>query len=126
MINKILGKRIFKGDNLESTGTICKIRNSERIALTVEHMSGEKEVKDLTDTCDLETKEGIENLRKTLNDLTNMTDSKKSVQLKSVDIGFPVPFLKVFFKHVLIQLYYFTHFHIYENVKISGKRMRRS
>nr|XP_022312439.1 uncharacterized protein LOC111117580 isoform X3 [Crassostrea virginica] len=94
LINKILGKRIFQGDNLESTSTICKIRNSEKITLIVEHKSGKTETRDLTDKCDMETQEGIRTLRKILNDLTNLTDSTKSKEYKNVDIGFPIPFLK--------------------------------
>ena len=96
LINKILGKKIFEGDNLESTSTICKIRNSEKVTIIIEHTTGEKEEKDLTETCDTETKEGINILRKTLNDLTNMRVSTKSKEYGSVDIGFPIPFLKVF------------------------------
>ena len=43
----------------------------------------------------METQEGIRTLRKILNDLTNLTDSTKSKEYKNVDIGFPIPFLKV-------------------------------
>ena len=43
----------------------------------------------------METKEGIATLRNILNDLTNVTDSTKSKEYRNVDIGFPIPFLKV-------------------------------
>lgn len=95
LINKILGKKIFVGRNNESTATICKIRNAEQVQIIVEHVSGEIEKKDLEDICDLETKEGEKSMRKKLKELTDIIASQKSVQYRSVDIGFPIPFLKV-------------------------------
>ena len=95
MINKILEKRIFKGRNSESTSTVCKIRNSESVQITVEHLSGQMEVIDLTDKCDSNTEEGLQILRGKLKDLTDMTLSQESKQYRSVDIGLPIPFLKV-------------------------------
>nr|XP_022288226.1 uncharacterized protein LOC111100543 isoform X2 [Crassostrea virginica] len=94
LINKILEKRIFKGRNSESTSTVCKIRNSESVKITVEHLSGQMEVIDLTDKCDSNTAEGLRILRGKLRDLTDMTLSQESKQYRSVDIGLPIPFLK--------------------------------
>ena len=94
MINRIIGKKIFKGRNLESTSTVCKIRNSESVRIIVENVSGKKEVIHLAE-CDVNTEGGLRKLRGTLKDLTDMTLSKESTQYQSVDIGFPIPFLKV-------------------------------
>lgn len=58
-------------------------------------MSGETEIIDLTDTCDPETKEGEKILREKLKGLTDMMSSKRSMQYRCVDIGLPIPFLKV-------------------------------
>ena len=95
MLNTILGKKIFPEKNEESTSTICKIRNSERIRIIAEHSSGKKTEIDLTDRCDLETKEGVTLLRKELRQLTDLTQSQESKHFRNVDIGLPVPFLKV-------------------------------
>lgn len=94
LINRIIGKKIFKGRNLESTSTVCKIRNSESVRIIVEDVSGKKEVIHLAE-CDVNTEGGLRKLRGTLKDLTDMTLSKESTQYQSVDIGFPIPFLKV-------------------------------
>ena len=53
------------------------------------------EVIDLTDKCDSNTAEGLQILRGKLRDLTDMTLSQESKQYRSVDIGLPIPFLKV-------------------------------
>lgn len=95
LINKLLEKRIFKGRNNESTSTICSIRNSDRIKITTKRITGEMVDTDLTEKCDLETKEGVKILRDFLKNLTDMTSSAESVHFQSVDIGFPIPFLKV-------------------------------
>ena len=95
LVNKLLGKRIFKSRQTQSTATICKIRNSVRIKIITEDMSGQKNELDLTDKCRLDTKEGEKLLRDHLNDLTDMFASEKSKEYKSVDIGFPIPFLRV-------------------------------
>ena len=58
MINKILEKRLFKGRNLESTSTVCKIRNSESARIIIENVSGKKDVIDLSE-CDVNTEEGL-------------------------------------------------------------------
>ena len=95
LINKILEKRLFRGRNLESTSTVCKIRNSESVRIIIENVSGKKEVIHLSE-CDVNTDEGLKKLRNVLKDLTDMTLSKESKQYRSVDIGFPIPLLKVF------------------------------
>ncbi|XP_062611965.1 uncharacterized protein LOC134273763 [Saccostrea cucullata] len=93
LINKILGMRIFKGRNLESTSTVCKIRNSEKVVIKIESDNGEVEMEDMSDL-DVETKQGEKILRDTLKTLTDMTIEKGSRKYESVDIGLPVHFLK--------------------------------
>lgn len=95
LINKLLGKQLFKGRNNESTSTICKLRNSEKIKVITTNMQGQKEETDLTDKCNLETKEGVKMLRDFLKDLTDLTSSEKSVTFKSVKVEFPIPLLEV-------------------------------
>ncbi|XP_052694683.1 uncharacterized protein LOC128172979 [Crassostrea angulata] len=93
LINKILEKRIFKGRILESSSTICKIRNSERIKIVTECDTGEIEETDLTNKCELGSEKGVKVLRDSLKKVTDMTLSMKSIHHRSVDIGFPIPFL---------------------------------
>lgn len=80
---------------IKSNSTVCKIRNSESVQITVEHSYGQIEVIDLTDECDSNTEEGLRILRGKLKDLTDMTLSQESKQYRSVEIGLPIPFLKV-------------------------------
>lgn len=94
LINKLLGKQLFKGRNNESTSTICKLRNSDKIRVKTTNMKGEKEETDLTDKCNLETKEGVKMLRDFLKDLTDLTSSEKSATFKSVEVEFTIPLLK--------------------------------
>lgn len=63
LINKILGKMLFKGWNNEFIFIICKLCNLERIWIFIIDMMGEIEVIDLLDSCDLEIKEGVKMLR---------------------------------------------------------------
>lgn len=49
---------------------------------------------DLTHKCDLSTVEGLKKFRQALNSVTNMS-SEESDGIQSVDVGFPIPFLKV-------------------------------
>lgn len=86
LINKLLGKQLFKSRNNESTSTICKLRNSDKIRVKTTNMKGEQEETDLTDKCNLETKEGVKMLRDFLKDLTDLTSSDKSVTFKSVEV----------------------------------------
>lgn len=94
LINKILGKRIFKGKILESTSTICKIRNSDNIRVITEKVSGEREEQDFTGECDLDTEEGVEMLRDFLEKRTDLTCMSSDENIRCVDIGFPIHFLK--------------------------------
>lgn len=96
LINKLLGKQLFKGRNNESTSTICKLRNSDQIRVKTTNMKGEKEETDLTDQCNLETKEGVKMLRDFLKDLTDLTSSEKSVTFKSVEVELTFPLLEVY------------------------------
>lgn len=89
MINKILGKKIFKGRCHESTSTIFKIRNSEKIRVTTEKVSGESEEQEFTGECDLDTEEGVTMLRDFLEKMSS------DENIRCVDIGFPIHFLKV-------------------------------
>lgn len=85
---------LFKGRNLESTSTVCKLRNSERTRIITTTMTGETETTDFTDKCDLETKKGVKMLRDFLKERTEMK-STKSVPNRSVEIELPFPFLEV-------------------------------
>lgn len=95
LINKLLGKQLFKGRNNESTSTICKLRNSDKIRVKTTNMKGEQQETDLTDKCNLETKEGVKMLRDFLKDLTDLTTSQKSVTFKSVEVELTFPLLEV-------------------------------
>lgn len=99
LINKLLGKSVFIGKNLESTSTICKIRNSDRIKVTT--CSSEKKTKtiDLTNRCDLNTKEGLQILKTHLTELIDISPLGKCSQFQFVDVGFPIPLLKVIFSY---------------------------
>lgn len=94
LINKILGKIIFIGTTSESTSTICKIRNLERVRIITENLKGEIDETDLTATCDIQSQSGEKLLRTTLTDLTDMTSSGNFKEVKYVDVGFPIPFLQ--------------------------------
>ena len=72
--------------------------------IVLKHVSGETEVRDFTDRCDPESSEGEKILRDSLKELTDVISSKKSKQYRSVEIGFPIPFLKV-----RIVLYFFIY-----------------
>lgn len=97
MINTILQKNIFFGHTIESTSTICKIRNLDRVRIITKSKDGqidEPEI-DLTERCDLTSERGVELLRTHLTKLTDRTSSERSVEFEYVDVGFPIPFLKV-------------------------------
>lgn len=95
LINKILNRRIFKGRNLETTSTIIKLRDSERVRIITENDAGKIKEKDFSDKFDLASKDGAKVLRDYLKYMTDMTASQRSAQIRSVDIGLPIPFLKV-------------------------------
>eukprot|EP00105_Crassostrea_gigas_P045179 XP_019929327.1 PREDICTED: uncharacterized protein LOC105344489 isoform X2 [Crassostrea gigas] len=86
--------RIFKGRNLETTSTIIKLRDSKRVRIITENDAGKIKEKDFSDKCDLASKDGVKVLRDYLKDMTDMTASQRSAQIRSVDIGLPIPFLK--------------------------------
>lgn len=108
MINKILGKRIFKGKILESTSTICKIRNSDKIRVITEKVSGEREEQDFTGECDLDTEEGVTLLRNFLEKRTDLTCMSSDENIRCVDIGFPIHFLKVNYTLTVMFVYIYT------------------
>lgn len=96
LINMILQKNIFIGHTIESTSTICKIRNLDRVRIITKRKDGqidEPEL-DLTERCDLTSERGVKLLRTHLTELTDRTLSERSVDFEFVDVGFPIPFLK--------------------------------
>lgn len=95
MINNILNKKLFEDRNFKTTSNIVKIRHSERVRIIAESETGNIKEKDFTYKCDLGSADGVKVLRDYLKDMTDMTASQKSAQTWSVDIGFPIPFLKV-------------------------------
>nr|XP_022312831.1 uncharacterized protein LOC111117885 isoform X2 [Crassostrea virginica] len=94
LVNKILGIRIFKARNHESTSTICKIRDSKKVKIVAESKTGDLIEKDLSKKCNIATEEGVKMLRDILKDFTDLTSSHSSKDFRSVDIGFPISFLK--------------------------------
>lgn len=50
---------------------------------------------DLQGECDMSEEPGVEMLRTVLANLTNKIESPGSVNFEYVDVGFPIPFLKV-------------------------------
>lgn len=95
MINKILQKNIFKGNTEESTSTICKIRNLEAVKIEIKSKDGSIVNIDLSEKCDMREESGVEMLRTKLTELTDINESPGSVNFDYVDVGFPIPFLKV-------------------------------
>nr|XP_022290487.1 uncharacterized protein LOC111102128 [Crassostrea virginica] len=94
LINKVLGKKIFKPNTHESTATICKIRNSVEIKIVAEHLSGETSIIHLPDTCELETETGEKMFRETLGYYVDKPELGEGIQYRSIDIGFPIEMLK--------------------------------
>lgn len=95
LVNKILEKKILITRNAQSTSTVCKIRNSGKIKIIAKHASGQTIEKDLTDKCDINNTEGEKLLRDTLKTFTDIGLSQESKEYQSVDIGLPIPMLKV-------------------------------
>lgn len=95
LINKILENEIFLGHTLESTSTICKIRNLERAKVITKRKTGEVVDLVLPEPFDIRDESNLETLQELLTDLTDMTVSKASREFEYVDVGFPIPFLKV-------------------------------
>lgn len=50
---------------------------------------------DLPGKCDMSDESGVDMLRDVLTELTDMSVSAGSVNFEYVDVGFPIPFLKV-------------------------------
>lgn len=94
LINKLLNRRLFKGRNLESTSTIIKLRKG-RIKIITESDAGKIAETDFTDKCDLASKDGVKLLIDYLKEMTDMTASQRSAQIRSVDISLPIPFIQV-------------------------------
>lgn len=111
MINKILEKDIFKPKLRESSSCIVKVRNLDTVRIVTERMSGEKEERYLTDECDTDTENGLKQMKKILKKITDIK-SKESRVYRSVDVGFPIPFLKVNFllndRAVLLKMHIFN------------------
>lgn len=84
---------------METTSTIIKLRDSDRVKVITENNTGKIVETDFTEKCDLASKDGEKVLRDFLKD---MTSSTMSVQIRSVDIGLPIPFLKVRLARMLI------------------------
>lgn len=86
---------------METTSTIIKLRDSDRVKVITENNTGKIVETDFTEKCDLASKDGEKVLRDFLKGMTDMT-SAMSVQIRSVDIGLPIPFLKVRLARMLI------------------------
>lgn len=80
--------------NRESSSGIVKIRNLDTVRIVTEYMSGQIKEQDLTNEYDTDTEKGLEKMRKKLENLTDIA-SEESRLYRSVDVGFPIPFLKV-------------------------------
>lgn len=87
---------------METTSTIIKLRNSDRVKVITENNTGKIVETDFTEKCDLASKDGEKVLRDFLKGMTDMTSSAMSVQIRSVDIGLHIPFLKVRLARMLI------------------------
>lgn len=97
LINKILGIKLFKGKLVESTSTICKIRNSDQIKIITKKKTGDTEEKHLSNIHNLSDKKGVCELRRYLKERTDLTHMSPDIKVdfETVDILLPVPFLKV-------------------------------
>eukprot|EP00105_Crassostrea_gigas_P032554 XP_011455599.1 PREDICTED: uncharacterized protein LOC105348040 [Crassostrea gigas] len=93
LINKILGIKLFQGKVLESTSTICKIRNSNQIRVFTTDNTGHTVLKYFSNKGRLQYKEGIQELREYLKKRTSVSPDD-SVDIQIVDIRLPAPFLK--------------------------------
>lgn len=92
LVNKILNKEILttlvcsRNDSV-----ICKIRNCDRIRIVTENEMGDVIEMDLTDRCEIGTKEGTLMLKKSLKEFMRRDNTRL------VDVGFPTSVLKVGF-----------------------------
>lgn len=88
LANKILDKKILTSQECYSSNSvICKIRNCDRIRIITESETGKVEEMDLTDRCDIGTKEGTLMLKKSIGGC--IRDNTRLV-----DVGFPTSVLK--------------------------------
>lgn len=105
-----MGKALFKPKTHESTSTICKVRNSTKIIIVTESISGGISVKDLTNTCDPNTGAGVTFLRNELEHLTDKSELGERSRYRSVDVGFPISILKVSLYLYFIHAYSKNHY----------------
>lgn len=91
-MNKILNKIILTTLVIpRNDSVICKIRNCDRIRIVTENEMGEVKEMDLTDRCDIGTKDGTLMLKKSLKEVMRRDNTRL------VDVGFPTSVLKVGF-----------------------------
>lgn len=88
----MLNKKLIEDRILGTTSTFVKLRNSDRVRTNTESDTGNIKEKDFTEKCDLESKDGVKVLRDYLKNMSHMTASRKTSQIRSVDIGFQIPF----------------------------------
>lgn len=111
LINKLLRKNIFIDNILESTSTICKIRNLDRVEIVTKSKDGKIDKYDLSEKCDMSKESGVETLRTELSMLTDLTVSEGCTDFEFVDVGFPIPFLKVTtIDYIIFQFNIFYHY----------------
>lgn len=92
LVNKILDKNILTSQGCyRSNSVICKIRNCDRIRIITESETGKVEEMDLTDRCDIGTKEGTLMLKESIRGCMRRDNTRL------VDVGFPTSVLKVGF-----------------------------
>lgn len=109
MVNKILQKNLFIANPVASTSTICKIRNLEKVKIIAKRKDGKIYRRDLSEECDMSSEAGEENLRTVLSELTDLYVSGESIDFEYVDVGFPIPFLKVITIKYTIVYYNIKH-----------------
>lgn len=124
---------MFKGRLHESTSTICKIRNSGQIKIITTKVTGEIKAKDFSDTCNSLSKECLREIRRYLKERTDLTHMQPDItaDFQTVDIGLPVPFLKVgmfaivavYFKfqnrmHICVQFFFLNSFSLLGQLKL--------
>lgn len=92
LINQLVGKKVFATSNLAATGTITRIRDSEKM-----------EIKCYLKDDTLKKEEEVQDVKKLKSVIRGLTDiSKIPEDLKDiyyVDVYLPVSILKVKYKH---------------------------
>lgn len=104
LINKIMGIKLFKGRLAESTSTVCKIRNSDQIRIIATKNTGEILETNFPNKCNLQQKKDIRELRRVLKECTDHKYTSSDIGFQTVDIGLPVPFLKVKYAYYILKL----------------------